>query len=54
MYITDLIFRRGYYRRCRHRGHWVHLRTCMRGVTYDGYCAHHNHTCWAYCDRDAP
>jgi len=47
--LIDMLLRRGYWRRCRHRGHWTHRRSCLRGMAYDGYCQKHNRMCWGYC-----
>lgn len=33
---------------CAHRSHWLGL-PCLRYRTYDGYCGHHNYTCWEKC-----
>lgn len=38
-------WKNGYYRRCEHRSHRLHLR-CYRGFVTDGYCDHHNDTCF--------
>jgi hypothetical protein len=38
-------FRDGYYRRCVHRSHRLHL-PCYRELVYDGYCGGHNQSCY--------
>jgi hypothetical protein len=44
---SDLIHRRGYWRRCLHRSHKWGLR-CQRGLVYDGYCFKHNRSCFGH------
>lgn len=46
-------FRCGYWRRCDHRSHRLHL-PCYRGLTYDGQCGRHNESCFNGCRLDAP
>lgn len=33
------------YPRCIHLSHRLRL-PCWSGTIYDGFCAHHNNTCW--------
>lgn len=50
----DMILRRSYWARCRHRSHrWPHKRTCLRVLVYQGHCRKHNRSCFTSCDKDA-
>jgi len=37
-----------HWRYCSHRSHWLRL-PCWRWFIHDGYCHHHNETCWLNC-----
>lgn len=41
---------RYYWAYCAHRSHTRGLR-CWRWFVYDGYCAHHNATCYTDCEK---
>lgn len=45
-------YRGGYHRLCAHRSHVLRL-PCYRACRWDGYCGHHNQTCWEPCAFEA-
>lgn len=39
-----------YWAPCIHRSHRLGLK-CWRWFIYDGFCPHHNNTCWGECKK---
>jgi len=38
-----------HWRYCSHRSHDRGKQSCWQWAAYDGYCTHHNTTCWGEC-----